>query len=444
MATPLSGVFATPDPRPSRAQGIAAALSGFGAGVQGRGPEYVMAMQEQQKALSQERQQAMIQDALAVNNLLSQNNVEGAMNLMNRRVNLINQLGGDPSDTLEVMELVQTGRVPEAQQLIGGFLGQAQAMGLYQPPQAQQIKAGDITESGQALFATPEGQVVARDVQGFRAPEPKPETELARKFVQQVMPDGTFRTLQTDQRGNFFDTAGNAVQLPAGANLVEGTVMQGKPEDFNTTSAEFRQLRDRESATRATIATIGDMLGMLQENPNINTFVSNAAGFVNNLSAEVKALANAMGAREEVDALINPDRFSSEFNELGIRNRQMQSLINGLAYAVARSNDPSGTRVSDADVRNAIREIGGSSSDPVAFSRVLTDVARRADRNYRIDYRTRTGGNYQDDLGIEAISGIQIRDIDQSGPPTINTQEEYDALPSGAIYIDNGQQYRKP
>jgi len=179
---PLGGMFAAPQRKPSTVQRIGNALAGFGAGVQGRGMEFIANQREQEQALSQERTQAMIQDALAVDNLLANSQVEPAMNLMNQRLNLISELGGDPSDTAEVMQLVAAGRVNEARELIGGFLGQAESMGLFQRPKPEMINASQLTDSGQAIFRDPSGRVSAQNVEGFASPAERP-TEAVRTLM---------------------------------------------------------------------------------------------------------------------------------------------------------------------------------------------------------------------------------------------------------------------
>jgi hypothetical protein len=225
------------------------------------------------------------------------------------------------------------------------------------------------------------------------------DRSLARKTMQVLKPDGSLVSIQTDQRGNFYSMQGEEYDIPEGAMVVEGSSITGTPQEMNIGNAEFRQLRDGESATTAVIASVGDMLQILENNPDINTIVSSAAVFANNIRAEARAIGNATGTRAEVESLINPDRFTSEFEELGIRNVEMQSLINSLAYTVAKANDPSG-RLSDVDVRNAIKEIGASSRDAVTFSRVLRNVAARTARNFQIDYKTRTGQDFTGDLGL--------------------------------------------
>ena len=47
-----------------------------------------------------------------------------------------------------------------------------------------------------------------------------------------------------------------------------------------------------------------------------------------------------------------------------------------------------------------------------------------------------------------AAAGVTMGSLPSGGgagsPPVINTQEEFDALPSGTTYIDNGVEYTKP
>lgn len=61
-------------------------------------------------------------------------------------------------------------------------------------------------------------------------------------------------------------------------------------------------------------------------------------------------------------------------------------------------------------------------------------------------YREFAGKAGADWSGIYMGDEISPADMPQlpSGPPTINSQEAYDALPSGAEYIEDGKRYRKP
>jgi hypothetical protein len=81
---------------------IALALQGFGAGVQGRGSEFLQQLDERRK-------DALLQDAIQVQNSLESGDVSRARNLLVNRVESINKLGGDPSDTMGVLQKLASG-----------------------------------------------------------------------------------------------------------------------------------------------------------------------------------------------------------------------------------------------------------------------------------------------------------------------------------------------
>lgn len=423
MSAMLGGAFQRPAPQPTFGQRLGRAVKGFGAGLAGAGPQYLAQLQQQEQQLSEERKAAMAQDAFAVRNLLAENRVDDAIRVVGQRSSMIQELGGDSSDTDEIYKMLISGKSRDAMNELDSFLSMPEVRSyLPQPEKLEQF----TLSPGEVRF-NERGQVVAKGAE-------RPESDLARKRVQWLKPDGSIQTLETDQRGSYFTPAGSRVNLPDDAILTESNLAVTDPNALNIPAAEKSELTNREVATRSLTATVGDMLQMLQENPDINTFVSSAAGFANNVAAEAMALGRALGMEDEVSRLTNPETFSSTFNELGIRNRQMQSLVQNLAYTVARSNDPGG-RLSDTDVQRAVREIGASASDPAAFSRVLMDVARRANRNFEIEYKTRTGADFRENL-MEPLSGFMQQPAASTEAPTVSTAEQYDALPSGAIYTD--------
>lgn len=98
---------------------VATMLGGFGAGYSGKGGQYLAGLEAQkqtqmieaqrQQQLSEERKRAMIQDAYGMLGLLEQGKVEPAVRLGNNRLEAIKRLGGDPSDTQEIMGMITSG-----------------------------------------------------------------------------------------------------------------------------------------------------------------------------------------------------------------------------------------------------------------------------------------------------------------------------------------------
>jgi len=152
-------------------QRIARALMGFGAGSQGRGQEFIASLHEQDQALSLERQQAMVQDAMRASSMLSNGRVEDALKLIDDRVEQINKLGGDPSDTLGIRNLIASGRSKEALQEIGIFLDAARQRGLLPESKAPEIVPSSSISNGQVTVRNPvTGDFEAQNVSGYQVP----------------------------------------------------------------------------------------------------------------------------------------------------------------------------------------------------------------------------------------------------------------------------------
>lgn len=127
---------------------IANALSGFGAGVQGQGAQFINSMQnrklieqeqqDKQMQLDEKRKAAMVQDAWTVNQLLDQGKAPIALKLLDSRIENIQKLKGDPSDTMAIKDALVSGdpaRVAQAKQELQIFSEAGIAAGAWQPPQ---------------------------------------------------------------------------------------------------------------------------------------------------------------------------------------------------------------------------------------------------------------------------------------------------------------------
>jgi hypothetical protein len=127
---------------------IATMLGGFGAGYSGQGGQYLAGLEAQkqgreaesqrQQMLSEERKAAMIQDAYGMLNLLNNGKVDAAVRLGNNRLESINKLGGDPSDTQEIMSMITSGdpaQFEKARQELGVLVDTGMAQGYIKLPE---------------------------------------------------------------------------------------------------------------------------------------------------------------------------------------------------------------------------------------------------------------------------------------------------------------------
>lgn len=99
--------FLQPGQQPNTLSRIAQGLSGFGAGVKGQGLAFQQLQQNQQTALSNKRQQAAAADLRRVRSLLDAGDLNSVRSLAQERVGLIQQLGGDPRETQNLLNLTE-------------------------------------------------------------------------------------------------------------------------------------------------------------------------------------------------------------------------------------------------------------------------------------------------------------------------------------------------
>jgi hypothetical protein len=116
--------------------------------------------------LNRERMTALAKDARSVNNLLKKSDIEGATNILNSRMSAIQKLGGDPSDTQGIMDMINSGNVKgaiseldltDSRAIEGGFLKR-------QTVDREYIGMSD--DKTQALFKTRDG-VMAIPITGL-------------------------------------------------------------------------------------------------------------------------------------------------------------------------------------------------------------------------------------------------------------------------------------
>ena len=99
--------------------------------IQNQAEQQRIARQQQFMQLDDQRKSAMFQDARTVNSFLKSGQPTQALNVLSNRLSLIERIGGDPSDTMEIANLIAQGDLQGATDLLdsveqagvmGGFL----------------------------------------------------------------------------------------------------------------------------------------------------------------------------------------------------------------------------------------------------------------------------------------------------------------------------------
>lgn len=268
----------------------------------------------------------------------------------------------------------------------------------------------------QEAFAEERGRQMAEDE--FR------QLDVQNTFSAITNGDERITILETDQ-GLFTQEVGQdgePIFTPVDSRNIRQVTTQetGTTEELGLGKTEQRQLNDAEVATRDFIQTTGDALGLLEQSPDVNTWVGRLGGIVNDLKAEAKATGRAFGMEFDED-IFDIGVHEDTFARLGIENRRMQSLITSMAFQAAAASGQTGRAISDRDVQRFIREIGASASDPDAFATVLRDVAERTDRRFRTNFEVRTDEPFRESLGLDQLPG---------GSPTLP-----EGIPEGSVPV---------
>ena len=216
--------------------GLADALQGFGAGVQGQGQQFLQGRQQQQereetktKQLSQERRQAMLIDNRIALDHITKGNFQGAEGLLKNRLDALSKIpDADPTETLGAYNIIRSKNPEDIKRLTG----------IMSDLDQRAVLEGFLPEMAQPA-----------------APERVKGTEINGGYVVEKMPDGSFRkTKVLEEAGTKSGMASAVTKIYSDATTVQalpgGTVNVTDPEGNLVTGAErlevLRQAREND------------------------------------------------------------------------------------------------------------------------------------------------------------------------------------------------------
>ena len=189
-----------------------------------------------------------------------------------------------------------------------------------------------------------------------------------------------------------------------------------------------------------------------------NEMLSTAKGLLEVFGKEALAKADkARGVTEEDRTKVNQgwQGFEKEFEDIDISSMGLTAIeaakfkagVYGIAFAFAVSEQ--GTRPTDKDIQQFIAQHGGNLTNPEAFKGTIAQFIDRQDNLLH---------SYADIMMIspqDQASAFDVWDKKKAafesalgagtgGVPEPQSEEEYNALPSGTEYIYNGQRMVKP
>lgn len=337
----------------STGQKIALALQGFGAGVQGQGPNFQHMLNQQDQQLSEGRKMAIIQDAYTVQQHLQSGNIPVARATLINRLQAIQKLGGDPSDTMGVLQKVESGDIPGALQEVSTVVNFAQANGLLKLPQSAQPKTQIV--NGQAVTISPQGKATAAPIEGFTAPQPKaalPKTQIV---------DGQVVTIDP--------TTGQATAAPVQGFQKDRTDINLRMRDQSLRERQL-QLQQQAEDRQSTKLSAGLEKAMLDSQDKTvvaqkqsNKFDVLASDFERLKiegglkSTATESLKSILGSQDDVS------EFKRQFNQV-----RLSEVVKNL---------PPGS-ASDADIKTAMQGLPKENASPEQISSFLRGAAKVA------------------------------------------------------------------
>jgi len=236
-------IFQRPAEQPSTLQRIGRGLQGFGAGVQGRGPQFLAGQRQEERTLSKERLQAAAEDLRRARRLLDAGNLQGVRDLAQERVGMIQELGGDPGDTQGLLSLADAAIAGDRNAFnalnaqVDAGLQSAADRGIIKLREAREDKFIDI-QGGKALFQTPGGEVEAREIKGLSVSDLK-----TTKTVQssKILPGGVTQITFKDGTTEVRKVSGEELRIVKDAEDRGVTLAQASSAARATGSAEARR-----------------------------------------------------------------------------------------------------------------------------------------------------------------------------------------------------------
>lgn len=218
--------------------------------------------------------------------------------------------------------------------------------------------------------------------------------------LQLILPDGTQQTAFYDDQGGFYDVTDptKKLKLKEGTQVLRSSQVGGATDYSNPQEIALRQAH---LDTSQFVSSVNNVVRALEENPDANTAAGKIAGVLNSVIQEAEAVINLNeqgGRKKLIDKL-----------ELGQASAEMQSMLIGLAYQAAKAEGQKGRDVSNADIERFMRQLGATSSDPVAIinnvKRLSQEAQSRFGDRYLFTRNAKWEGSFEPPAPVSSSEG---------------------------------------
>lgn len=402
---------------------IARALQGLGAGIQGRGPQYLAglaaedeAQQLKQKEISAERRRAMALDVRNVLGHLEAGNANRALTLLNNReTELLKMEGADPSTTQFTRALIEEGKVEEAKQFLSALDREFVNEGvLAAPAQPEEYTLGP----GDKRFRGSEEIASVPSEEELKPPVETPASLLA----------GLDEEVAKRADAAFVAAGGGAAGIAALNKQVELGAEGAKRESVGTLLKQsFPNASEPE---------------MLQLRAAVDgaTSVEDGMAAAAKIRTEQRRLEKAKGFQQQavqlLDNILANPQLANVIGPLEGRNPLTGILDEEETDAIADINQAQNILTSD----NMDLMTGVLSESDIKLLKNLSSGAldrTRSEKRFREDTQ-----KLRDTLAsklVETVNDVAgAAAAAEGGLPVVTSQEQFDALPPGTRFIEDG------
>ena len=398
---------------------LALALQGFGAGVQGQGPQFLEAQrlgkQQQEQQLDAERKKAWAVDNRNIGQHLRSGNINRASTLINNRLYEINELGGDPSTTEFLKAAIEAGGTTQALSLIDALDREFVNAGFIQP--VEQSKPVALGQNQRLV-----DPVTRETLIDVVPPEEGGGVGGMASAVTKIMGNGTTIQSMPDGRVVVKTAADEVLRGQAAIDAIRAATEYDREQGAITGAEARASILAIERADEAfeSLEKIRTNLGTLEE-------------------AKQAVLDGA-------DTGLLASRFPA-FSQATVEMRNVQKRL-GLNVI---SSTTFGA-LSEAELKMALEtalpdQLEGPALVDWIDSRQNAQLKLLNEMENLAIFLGTPGNTTADWIEFQKDNqGSQVSPIESGNGdnlPTVSTQEQRDAIPSGQLYMFNGQPFRK-
>ena len=419
-------------------------LQGFGAGVQGRGPEFIAGIREREQQQGADLRKEQLLFNRVLNDQIQSGNIDSAVTGLNNRLLDLNERGANTDFSTGIKGLLEDGsdealaealRITQAADREAVLREELPALEVAQP---EIVSRGDIGPEGGIVTRGAGGEISTQQVEGFN---PTPPTVGRGQINAGITVKDDNGDLFTSSQA-FNPNSGEVTQM---ITAIDGSDRQpaGQLQRVTTAgvTAEESVLLEQRRAAAGTRGTGSE--GRIQTSINSALVAAESTAVTRRAISLLQGIetGGAAGFLLKANALLGTNS-ADEGELIGSLGKAVLSQLRETFGAAFTENEGARLERIEANIGN------NKETNTRLLQQALTLAERAAERGIAAATEsgdTRAAADIRDllDFRLTDTGGMNIRSAfggDGAAFPEITTQGQYDALRVGDTFIEDGVQ----